>query len=360
MWKPAKSLSVRAEDREWLEALVGSGKTPQRVALRARIVLGAAAGIANHRLAKQLGISRPTLLLWRQRYGEAGVVGLLKDAPRPGRRKRIRAEKVEAIVNATLQTTPRAATHWSVRSMAKAQRVSPATVHRIWQAHQLQPHRVTTFKLSRDPEFVRKLRDVVGLYLNPPAKALVLSVDEKSQIQALDRTQPLLPLRPGLPARQTHDYTRHGTTTLFAALNVLEGQVIGACHPHHTHVEFLAFLGQIDRGTPRRQAIHLILDNYGTHKHPTVKAWQAAHPRFHFHFTPTGASWLNLVERWFAEITRKRIRRGTFRSVPALVTAIRAYVREHNKDPRPFIWTATAGTIMRKIRHCKEALETGH
>jgi transposase len=360
MWKPARPLRVSAEDREWLEALVGSGKTPQRVAQRARIVLGAAAGMANHRLAKELGISRPTLLLWRQRYQEAGVTGLLKDAPRPGRRKRIRSTKVEAIVTATLQTTPRDATHWSVRTLAKAQGVSPATVHRIWQAHNLQPHRTETFKLSRDPQFVSKLRDVVGLYVNPPAKALVLSVDEKSQIQALDRTQPILPLRPGLPARQTHDYTRHGTTTLFAALNILEGHVIQSCQPRHTHVQFLAFLDQIDRETSRRRDIHLILDNYSTHKHPTVKAWLTEHPRFHFHFTPTGASWLNLVERFFAEITRKRIRRGTFRSVPALIAAIRAYVREHNKDPRPFIWTASAAAILQKIKRCKEALETGH
>jgi transposase len=360
MWKPARALRVSPEDREWLEALIRGGKTPQRVVLRARMVLGAAAGHANHRLAKELGISRPTLLRWRQRYRDAGVAGLLKDAPRPGRRKRIGAEKVEAIVNATLHTTPRDATHWSVRTMAKAQRVSPATVHRIWQAATLQPHRTKTFKLSRDPHFVRKLRDVVGLYLNPPAKALVLSVDEKSQIQALDRTQPVLPLRPGLPARQTHDYTRHGTTTLFAALTVLEGHVIDACHPRHTHAEFLAFLDKIDRETPRSRDIHLILDNYGTHTHPTVKAWMGMHPRFHFHFTPTGASWLNLVERFFAEITRKRIRRGTFRSVPALIAAIRAYARDHNKHPRPFIWTATAVAILRKIKHCKQALETGH
>ena len=360
MWEPARALRVRPADREWLEALVQGGKTPQRVVLRARIVLGAAAGQSNNRLAKALGISRPTLLRWRERYAEAGVAGLMKDAPRPGRRKRIRPEKVEAIVTATLQTTPRDATHWSVRSMAQAQRVSPATVHRIWQAANLQPHRTKTFKLSRDPHFVHKLRDVVGLYMNPPAKALVLSVDEKSQIQALDRTQPILPLRPGLPARQTHDYTRHGTTTLFAALNVLEGHVIEACQPRHTHAEFLAFLDKIDRQTPRRRDIHLILDNYGTHKHPTVKAWMREHPRFHFHFTPTGASWLNLVERFFAEITRKRIRRGTFRSVPALIAAIRAYIREHNKHPRPFIWTAPASAILRKIKHCKQALETGH
>ena len=360
MWKPAPALRVSPEDRQWLEAVIRSGKTPQRVALRARIVLGAAEGQANHALAQELGISRPTLLLWRQRYVDAGVAGLLKDAPRPGRKKRIRAEKVEAIVNATLHTTPADATHWSVRTLAKRQHVSPATVHRIWQAHNLQPHRVETFKLSRDPAFVSKLRDIVGLYLNPPAKALVLSVDEKSQIQALDRTQPILPLRPGVPARQTHDYERHGTTTLFAALNILEGHVIERCQPRHTHAEFIAFLDTIDRQTSRRHDIHLILDNYGTHKHPTVETWLAEHPRFHFHFTPTGASWLNLVERFFAEITRKRLRRGTFRSVPALIAAIRRYVREHNKDPRPFIWTASASTILRKIKRCKEALETGH
>jgi len=360
MWKPARALRVSPADREWLEALVRGGKTPQRVAVRAQIVLGAAAGQSNNGLAKALGISRPTLLRWRERYVAAGVTGLLKDAPRPGRRKRIRPEKVEAIVNATLHTTPRDATHWSVRSMAQAQRVSPATVHRIWLAANLQPHRTKTFKLSRDPQFVHKLRDVVGLYLNPPAKALVLSVDEKSQIQALDRTQPILPLRPGLPARQTHDYTRHGTTTLFAALNVLEGHVIDACQPRHTHAEFLAFLDKIDHQTSRTREIHLILDNYATHKHPAVKGWMAEHPRFYFHFTPTGASWLNLVERFFAEITRKRIRRGTFHSVPALIAAIRAYVREHNKQARPFIWTATAAAILRKIRHCKRALETGH
>ena len=346
MWKPARALRVSREDREWLETLVRSGKTPQRVALRARMVLGAAEGRPNHALAKELGISRPTLLLWRQRYAEAGVAGLLKDAPRPGRKKRIRPEKVEAIVNATLQTPPSAATRWSVRTLAKRQHVSPATVHRVWQAHNLQPHRVETFKLSRDPEFVSKLRDVVGLYLNPPAKALVLSVDAKSQIQALDRTQPILPLRPGVPARQTHDYERHGTTTLFAALNILEGHVIERCQARHTHTEFIAFLDTIDRQIPRRQDLHLILDHYGTHKHPTVKTWLTEHPRFQFHFTPTGASWLNLVERFFADITRKRLRRGTFRSVRALIAAIRTYIREHNRDPRPFIWTATASAIL--------------
>ncbi len=360
MWERARALPLGPEDREWLQALARGRNTPQKVALRARIVLGAAEGRPNHRLAQELGVSRPTVLLWRQRYAAAGVPGVLRDAPRPGRRKRIGARKVETIVNATLYTTPRAATHWSVRTMARAQHVSAATVHRIWQAHGLQPHRTETFQLSRDPNFVRKLRDVVGLYLNPPAKALLLCVDEKSQIQALDRTQPILPLRPGLPARQTHDYFRHGTTTLFAALNVLEGTVIGTCLPRHRHTEFLAFLEQVDRATPRRREIHLILDNYGTHTHPKVEAWFAAHPRYHRHFTPTGASWLNLVERWFAELTSKRVRRGTFRSVPALIRAIRQYIREHNSHPRPFIWTASAATIMRKIKHCKEALETGH
>lgn len=359
-WDAATALRVSTEDRELLEALVRGGKTPQKTALRARIVLGAAAGAANIALARALGVSRPTVILWRARYAQAGVAGLLRDAPRPGRNKRIGPRKVEAIVNATLQQTPRAATHWSVRSMAKAQGVSPATVHRIWQAHNLQPHRVERFKLSRDPRFVEKLRDIVGLYLSPPAKALLLCVDEKSQIQALDRTRPILPLRAGIPERQTHDYKRNGVTTLFAALNVLDGTVIGACQARHRHEEFLVFLERIERETPKRREIHMVLDNYGTHKHPDVRAWFAAHPRYHLHFTPTSSSWLNLVERWFGEITRKRIRRGTFTSVAQLERDIRAYLRENNKDPRPFIWTAKAGDILRKVAHCQEALETGH
>ncbi|MBI3449348.1 MAG: IS630 family transposase [Acidobacteria bacterium] len=360
MWKPARALRISEHDREVLEALVRSGKTAQRVVLRANIVLGAARGQSNNRLAQELAVSRPTILLWRDRYRRAGVDGLLKDAPRPGRRKRVGAQKVESILNATLNTTPRDATHWSTRTMARAQKVSAATVQRIWQAHGLRPHRVKTFKLSRDPEFVSKLRDVVGLYLNPPETAVVLCADEKSQIQALDRTAPVLPLRPGLPERQTHDYIRHGTTTLFAALNVLDGTVIGTCQPKHRHAEFMQFLDRIDRAVSRRLAIHLVLDNYGTHKHPEVKQWFAEHPRFHVHFVPTSSSWLNLVERWFAEISRKRIRRGTFRSVPQLILAIMEYTRENNRNPRPFIWTASAATIMRKIRHCKEASEAGH
>jgi transposase len=360
-WEAAAALSVRAGDREMLSALARGGSTPQKIALRARIVLGAADGRANHALAQELGVSRPTVLLWRGRFAELGVDGILKDAPRPGRKPQISGRKVESIVDATLHTTPPDATHWSVRTMAKAKGVSPATVHRIWREHHLQPHRVERFKLSRDPDFVRKVRDIVGLYLSPPDKALVLCVDEKSQIQALDRTRPVLPLRKGVPERQTHDYLRHGTTTLFAALNVLEGTVIGHCQERHRHGEFIAFMERVERAVPKRQReIHLILDNYGTHTHPKVQEWFAAHPRYHLHYTPTSSSWINLVERWFAEITRKRIRRGTFRSVPDLVRAIRKYLRDNNTHPRPFIWTASTRSILRKVEHCQEALETGH
>jgi len=360
MWNKAQALRVPEDDRDLLEHLIRCGSTPQKVALRAQILLGAADGKSNNELSIALSVSRPTILLWRKRYREAGLAGILKDAPRPGRRPMMDPGKVDAIVDATLHTKPRDATHWSVRSMAKAQRVSPSIVQRIWKVHHLQPHRVETFKLSRDPQFAPKVRDIVGLYLNPPDKALVLCVDEKSQIQALDRTQPVLPLRPGIPARQTHDYERHGTTTLFAALNILDGSVIGSCLPRHRHGEFLQFLERIEDATPRRREIHLILDNYGTHTHPKVKEWFAEHPRYHLHFTPTSASWLNLVERWFAEITRKRIRRGTFTSVPALISAIREYLRLYNRNPRPFSWTAKPSTILRKVRRCKEALDTGH
>lgn len=357
MWKPAKALRVTTPDRELLASFIRSGRTQQRVALRARIVLAAAEGRSNNTLAKELGITRTTVLLWRNRYTETGIAGLLKDAPRPGRRRKIPVKKVEAILEATLHATPRDATHWSTRTMARVHRVSPATVRRLWQAHGLQPHRTRNFKLSRDPEFVKKLRDVVGLYLNPPDKALVFCADEKSQIQALDRTSPIFPMRPGIPAQQTHDYIRHGTTTLFAALNVLDGTVIGTCKPRHRHIEFISFLDRIDDATPRRREIHMILDNYRTHKHSVVNEWLEAHPRFHLHFIPTSSSWLNLVERWFAEITRKQIRRGTFRSVSALIKTINAYLRENNKNPRPFVWTASASSIMNKIRRCREALD---
>ena len=359
MWSRTEAVEVSAQQRQQLMRLMQGRSVAQKIALRARIILGASEGKADHRLAKELNLSRPTVALWRKRFRVAGVEGLLRDATRPGRRKKLTAERIAAIVEATLKTKPRDATHWSVRSMAKAQRVSPAMVHRIWQAHGLKPHRVESFKFSTDPDFVTKLRDVVGLYLDPPDKALVLCVDEKSQIQALDRTQPILPLRPGLPERQTHDYSRHGTTSLFAALNLLLGTVIGCCMQRHRYIEFLRFLEKIDRETPKRLVIHLVLDNYGTHKHPKVIEWFAAHARYRLHFTPTSCSWLNLIERWFAEISRKRIRRGTFRSVPELIKAINDYIRENNKHPKPFIWTATAESILRKIKHCKEALKTG-
>jgi len=304
-------------------------------------------------------LCKQTVGKWRGRFLARRLDGLL-DEPRPGAPRRISDAQVEHVLTVTLESMPSNATHWSTRLLARRCGMSQSAVSRIWRAFALQPHRSETFKLSRDPLFIEKVRDLVGLYLNPPDKALVLSVDEKGQIQALDRTQPVLPLRPGIPARQTHDYTRHGTTTLFAALNVLEGTVIGSCLPRQRHIEFLAFLERIERAAPRRRDIHMILDNYGTHPHPKVQAWFAAHPRYHLHFTPTGASWLNLVERWFAEITRKRIRRGTFHSVSELNRAISEYVRENNRNPRPFIWTATASTIMKKIKHCKEALDAQH
>src|SRR6266481_7572408 len=301
---PAARLALDDADRRQLMAIKQHRSAPRGMVLRINIILGASEGLANRVLARRLSTSVPTVLLWRKRYESDGIVGILEDRPRSGRPKRISGEREAAIVEATMKTTPKDATQWSVRTMAAAQKVSSATVQRIWKRHKLQPHRVESFKFSNDPHFAPKVRDIVGLYLNPPEKAIVLSVDEKSQIQALDRTQPMLPLRPGLPQRQTHDYQRHGTTTLFAALNILEGHVIERCQARHTHTEFMAFLDTIDRQTPRRHAIHLILDNYGTHKHPEVKTWLTAHTRFHFHFTPTGASWLNLVERFFAEITR--------------------------------------------------------
>ena len=277
-----------------------------------------------------------------------------------GAPRRTKEEVVKAIVEATLHTTPANATHWSTRTMAEQFGVSNATVSRIWDAHGLQPHRVKTFKLSTDKLFVEKLTDVVGLYLNPPEKALVLCVDEKSQIQALDRTQPGLPMKKGRCGTMTHDYKRNGTTCLFAALNVLEGTVIGSCYPRHRNVEFLKFLRQIDRQTPTSLALHLVLDNYGTHHHDQVHQWLKKHPRFHLHFTPTSSSWLNLVERWFGEITRKRIRRGVFKSVPQLIEAIEEFIRINNQNPKPFVWTKKVDQILEKVRHCKAVAETPH
>ena len=300
------------------------------------------------------------MLHWRARFLANGLdaVGIVR--PGRGRKPGISASTVQAIVDATLHQAPPGATQWSCRAMAKAAGVSRSTVHRIWDAHGLQPHRVTTFKLSTDPAFVEKLTDVVGLYLNPPDKAVVLCVDEKSQIQALDRTQPGLPMKPGRCGTLTHDYKRHGTTTLFAALDVLTGTVIGECHGRHRHQEFLKFLRRLDRAFPREIALHIILDNYGTHKHPTVRKWLRAHPRFTLHFTPTSASWLNLVESWFSQLTRQRLRRGVFCSVPDLVAAIDDYLAQHNADPTPFVWATSVDAIVKKVKKCKTILETDH
>jgi len=333
---------------------------PLRLVQRAKIIQLAAEGVFNHDIAKRLNISRPTVQLWRERFLALRLSGLEKDAPRPGRIPRIRHKKVITIVNATLHTTPSHATHWSARSMAKVQGISKDTVYRIWKQYNLKPHLIKKFKLSRDREFLEKLYDIVGLYLNPPDKSIVFCVDEKSQIQALERTQPLLPLRPGIPARQTHDYLRHGTTTLFAALNVLDGTVIGDCLPRHRHQEFIRFLQIIDTKTPPDLDLHLIVDNYGTHKHPRVQRWIKRHPRFHLHFTPTSSSWLNMVECWFSEITSKRIRRGSFKNVKELIMAIKQYIESHNQSPKVFVWTASVESIMRKISKCKDLLETAH
>ena len=320
----------------------------------------AAEGMQSQEIARDLGVSRPTVQLWRQRFLAFRLGGLEKDAPRPGRIPRITPKKNQAVVEATLHTTPSNATHWSTRSMAKAQGLSEATIRRIWKQHNLKPHLIKTFKLSRDKRFVEKLYDVVGLYLNPPDNSLVLCVAEKSQIQALDRTQPGLPMKKGRCGTMTHDYKRNGTTCLFAAMNVLEGKVLGSCYPRHRHIEFLKFLRTINREVPGELDIHMILDNYGTHSHPKVKAWLEKHPRYIMHFTPTSSSWLNLIERWFGEITRKRIRRGVFRSVPELVAAIEEYIRHHNKDPKPFVWTKRAEDIIKKVTHCTAVFETLH
>jgi transposase len=302
-----------------------------------------------------LALSRNHVHYWVRRYVAQGVSGVLHDAPRPGRRKRITPEQVATIVNATLTTTPPAATQWSTRTMARAQDVSEKTIRNIWHQHGLQPHRVTRFKLSKDPHFVDKLRDVVGLYLSPPEKAVVFCVDEKSGIQALDRTRPVLPLRPSIPERQTHDYIRHGTTCLYAALRLLDGTVFGTCRPKRDTKEFVRFLDRIEQATPADNTIHVILDNLSTHKSPPVHRWLRRHPRVHFHFIPTSSSWLNLVERWFGEITRDRIRRGTFESVPSLVTAIEEYLAHYNQAPRRFIWTKDADMILDKIAKCPKA-----
>jgi len=343
-----------------LNQVARNGNTPQKVVLRARIVLLSAEGICTGEIMRQLGTTTPTITRWRDRYETDGIPGLLKDRSRSGRKRRIEEAKVREVVERTLKERPSRATHWSTRSLARVVGLSPASIQRIWKAHGLKPHRVRTFKLSRDPHFVEKLQDVVGLYLNPPEHALVLSVDEKSQIQALDRTQPGLPMKPGRAGTMTHDYKRNGTVTLFAAMNILDGKVIGQCLPRHRHQEFLKFLRTINRQTRKGLDLHLIVDNYGTHTHPKVTGWLAKHPRFHMHFTPTSASWLNLVERWFREITDKRIRRGAFKSVDALVAAIMEYLEANNAHPKPFVWTASVKTILSKVRRANEVLETVH
>jgi transposase len=353
-------VSVTESDRTALVRLVRGRNTPQKVVQRAKIVLLSADGVATSAIVRAVGTSYPTVTRWRERYAAAGVAGLLRDAPRPGRKRRLTEEQVNAVVERTLRTTPRGTTHWSTRTMAAELGLSHVTVHRIWKRHGLQPHRVETFKLSRDPHFVEKLHDVAGLYLHPPEQAIVFSVDEKSQIQALDRTQPGLPMKRGRAGTMTHDYKRNGTTTLFAALNVATGEIVGQCFDRHRHDEFLVFLKKLDRQTPRKLALHLIVDNYATHKHPEVNAWLVTHPRVHLHFTPTSASWLNLVERFFAELTERRIRRGVFTSVAELEAAIAAYLAQRNEHPRPFTWTASVKSIIQKVGRANEALETGH
>jgi transposase len=343
-------ISVSAADRERLERFVRDRNTPQKVVWRARIVLLAGDGLTAEGISAAVGKSLLTVRRWRRRYVAKGVDGLLKDATRPSRVKPLTAEKVKQVVHMTLHEKPPNATHWSMRSMAAAAGISYSSVQRIWHVHGLKPHLTKTFKVSRDKNFAAKVEDVVGLYLDPPDKALVLCVDEKSQIQALDRTQPGLPMKKG----------RAGTTTLFAALSMLDGKVIGTCMPRHRHREFLRFLKLIDQQTPADLDLHLIVDNYATHKTPSVKRWLKAHPRFHMHFTPTSASWLNMVERFFAEITRNRIRRGVFKSVAELKTAIMEYLEKHNIDPKPFTWTKSAGEILEKVARAKQVLESQH
>lgn len=337
-----------------LESWLRAPSVAQGLALRAKVILASADGEGVRPMARRLGISPNTVAVWRRRYRAQGLAGL-RTRPRAGRPRQISSAKEQAVISATLRK-PKVATHWSARRLAKEVGLSSATVHRIWQKYGLQPHRVETFKFSRDPKFDAKLADIVGLYMDPPERALVLCVDEKSQIQALNRTQPALPMWPGLPARMTHDYTRHGTTSLFAALEVASGKVHGRCFQRHTHLEFIAFLESLVRRYPKRE-LHLICDNYGTHKHPAVRQWLAVHPRIQLHFTPTSASWLNQVERWFALLAEKQIKRGVHRSICDLKVDITAFIKAHNDDPKPFIWTKTADAILQTIaRYCTDTL----
>jgi len=351
-------VSLSADDLAQLVRWEAAPQTPQQVALRCRLVLAAAAGKRDLEMASTYGVNRHTAALWRQRVRTAGIGSVWEIQPGRGRKPKYNQEKCDALIAATLETKPKGMTHWSCRTMAQAQGVSKNTVNRLWQLHNLKPHLSHTFKLSRDPKFVEKLTDVVGLYLNPPEKAIVLCVDEKSQMQALDRTQPGLPLKKGRGGTMTYDYKRNGTTSLFAALSLLDGKVIGQCQSRHRHQEFLKFLRQLDRAIPGDRELHLILDNYGTHKTPEVQSWLKRHRRFVPHFIPTSSSWLNLVERWFRELTEKAVRRGVFFSVPDLVQAIEAFLAAWNENPRPFVWTAKLEDILKKIERARAKLES--
>jgi len=351
------ALDLSPKDREEIHRWLNAHGTPQQVALRSRIVLATAEGQSDSAVARDLAINRKTVILWRSRFTRKGLQSLWEVAPGRGRKPTFGPAKIKTIVEATLQTKPKGMTHWSCRLMAKHQQVSKSTVSNIWRSHNLKPHRVKGFKLSRDARFLEKLTDVVGLYLNPPQQALVLCIDEKSQIQALDRTQPGLPLKKGRCGTMTHDYKRNGTTTLFAALEVLQGKVIGQCYQRHRHQEFLKFLRRLDLEFPGQTPLHLVMDNYGTHKHPRVQAWLKRNARFIPHFVPTSSSWLNLVERWFGELTSKRVRRGSFSSVEDLQKAITDFLAAWNENPKPFVWTATVQSIQQKLARCRQTLE---
>ena len=357
MNRPAAALVMSPGQRDALGVLARSRTAPHRQVQRAQVLLLAAEGIANSQIAARVGVKPATVRTWRARFAEEGLAKLGKVRAGRGRKSTIPQATIEQIVELTRNSTPAGHTHWSCRTMAAAAGVSPATVQRVWAARGLKPHLVKTFKLSNDPRFEEKLIDVVGLYLNPPEQAIVLCLDEKSSVQAMDRTQPSLPMVKGRAATMTHDYKRNGTTTLFAALDVVTGKVIGQCLPRHRHQEYLRFLKKIDREIPKGLTVHVIADNYATHKHPEVRAWLDTHPRFHMHFTPTSSSWLNLVERWFRELTDKALRRGAFHSVPDLIAKIETYLAAHNNQPKPFIWTATANDILAKVARGRVALQ---
>jgi transposase len=360
MGRSLTELTLTDDERSELRGWARRPSTAQAHALRARIILACAEGANNSEIAEELGVTRQTVGTWRRRFVERRLDGLV-DAPRSGAPRTITDEDVERVIATALEQTPKGATHWSTRSMARATGLSQSSISRIWRAFSLQPHRSETFKLSNDPLFVGKVRDIVGLYLNPPDKALVLCVDEKSQMQALERTQPLLPMRPGLPERRTHDYVRHGTTTLFAALDAKTGKIIGRCYRRHRATEFLKFLRVIDGSVPTHLAVHLILDNYATHKTAAVRRWLARHPRFHVHYTPTYASWINLVESWFAVLTNRRLRRGSFTSTRQLEAAVKAYLDASNVAPTPFAWTKSADDILDSVkRFCLHTSDSDH